>query len=498
MADRPNLVFIFSDQQRADTMACYGNDWLNVPNLNALAAQSFVFQNAYVTQPVCTPARASIMTGLYPHAAGPIVNQLVLPRDTPVIAEMLPDDYYCGYYGKWHLGDDVIRQHGFDEWVSTEDGHIPEYTQREYRNVYSTYWHHLVDNGFEPDLERAPGKFIFSPALRSRLPEEHQMASFLGDRAADFIERNSDKPFVLYVSTFEPHPPYHGPLNDMYDPAQIPVGPAFLRRPEGVSLYNRVRGNYYTQYMYEGGDPASDPYMAHNPASGQDLTTELGWRTLRAHYLANITLVDRMVKKITDALERSGVADNTVVVFTSEHGEMAGDHGMLEKRSFYEEAARVPLTMRVPWLSREQTMLEGSAGHIDLLPTLLDLLGQEPPPHLQGKSLAPVLRGEKDLSDNDVVVQWNGNSEELPDRFLGSAGINRMNALPRRCIITPDRWKLALCAGDQGELFDLNNDPHEMMNLYDDPAQRDRVIDMSARLRMWQHETGDTAPLPSL
>ena len=412
MADRPNMVFIFSDQQRADTMACYGNDWLNVPNLNALAAQSFVFQNAYVTQPVCTPARASIMTGLYPHAAGPIVNQLILPRGTPVLAEMLPDEYYCGYYGKWHLGDDVIRQHGYDEWVSTEDGHISEYTRREYRNVYSTYWHHLVDNGFEPDMERTPGKFIFSPAARSKLPEEFQMASFLGDRAADFIERNSDSPFALYVSTFEPHPPYHGPLNDLYDPAQLPVGPAFLRRPEDVSLYNRVRGNYYTQYMYEGGDPTQDPYMAHNPASGQDLTTELGWRTLRANYLANITLVDRMVKKITDALESAGVADNTIVVFTSEHGEMAGDHGMLEKRSFYEEASRVPLTMRVPWISREQTMLEGSASQIDLLPTLLDLLGQTPPSHLQGKSLAPVLRGEADLSDNDVVVQWNGTSEE--------------------------------------------------------------------------------------
>ena len=176
---------------------------------------------------------------------------------------------------------------------------------------------------------------------------------------------------------------------------------------------------------------------------------------------------------------------------------MAGDHGMLEKRSFYEEAARVPLTMRVPWLSREQTMLEGSAGHIDLVPTLLDLLGQERPDHLQGKSLAPVLRGEKDLSDNEVVVQWNGNSEELPDRFLGSAAINRMNALPRRCIITPDRWKLALCAGDEGELFDLNNDPHELNNLYGDPTHRDRIIDMSARLRIWQLETGDTAPLPS-
>ncbi len=498
MTRTPNLVFIFSDQQRADTMACYGNDWLNVPNLNALAAQSFVFQNAYVTQPVCTPARASIMTGLYPHAANMPVNQLVMSRDIPVIAEMLPAEYHCGYYGKWHLGDDVIRQHGFDEWVSTEDGHLPEYTRREYRNEFSDYWHHLVDNGFEPDLERMPGKFIFSPAARSRLPEEFQMASFLGDRAADFIERNSDQPFALYVSTFEPHPPYNGPLNDMYDPATLPVGPAFLQRPDGASMYNRVRGAYYTQYMYEGGDPAQDPYMSHNPANGQDLTTELGWRTLRAHYLANITLVDRMVAKITDALDKAGVADNTIVVFTSEHGEMAGDHGMLEKRSFYEEASRVPLTMRVPWLSREQTMLEGSASHIDLVPTLLDLMGQTPPPHLQGKSLALALTGERDLSDNEVIIQWNGNSERLPDRFLGSAAINRMNALPRRCIITPDRWKLALCAGDAGELFDLNADPYEMNNLFADPAQRDRVIDMAVRIRIWQQRAGDDAPLPSV
>ena len=183
-----------------------------------------------------------------------------------------------------------------------------------------------------------------------------------------------------------------------------------------------MRGNYYTQYMYEGGDPADDPYMAHTPASGQDLTKEAGWRTLRAHYLANVTLVDRMVKKITDALDKAGVADNTVVVFTSEHGEMAGDHGMLEKRSFYEEASRVPLTMRVPWLTDEQTTLEGSAGHIDLVPTLLDLLGQTPPPHLHGKSLAPVLRGDDDLGENEVVIQWNGTSDELPDRFPGQRG----------------------------------------------------------------------------
>ena len=118
---RRNLVFIMSDQQRRDSMGCYGSDWAQTPNLDALANSGHVFENAYVTQAVCTPARASIMTGLYPHTAGPTVNKLPLSPDIPVLAEMVSEDYQCGYMGKWHLGDDVIRQHGFDVWISTED-----------------------------------------------------------------------------------------------------------------------------------------------------------------------------------------------------------------------------------------------------------------------------------------------------------------------------------------------------------------------------------------
>ena len=131
---RRNLVFIMSDQQRRDSMGCYGSDWAQTPNLDALANSGQVFENAYVTQAVCTPARASIMTGLYPHTAGPTVNKLPLSPDIPVLAEMVSEDYQCGYMGKWHLGDDVIRQHGFDVWISTED-HRETYTRREYRSV---------------------------------------------------------------------------------------------------------------------------------------------------------------------------------------------------------------------------------------------------------------------------------------------------------------------------------------------------------------------------
>ncbi len=495
MPSKPNIVFIFSDQQRYDTLSCYGNDWIQVPNLNALADQSFVFERAYVTQPVCTPARSSIVTGLYPHTAGPTVNKMVLPADRKSIAEMASEDYHTAWYGKWHLGDDVIRQHGFDEWVSTEDGHRPEYTKREYRSQMSDYHQHLVANGFEPDVEAPDGTPMFSAMKRAELPAQFQMASFLGDRAADFIDRNSGKPFVLHVSTFEPHPPYHGPYDDLYDPEDLPVGPTFLQVPEGASLHNTARARFCTQYLGQS-DSEVDPYLVTNAARGHDLTTEAGWRRLRVQYFANITLVDNMVGTIVDALERNGVADNTVVIFTSEHGEMCGDHGMLEKRSMYEESSRVPLLMKVPWLSQEQRMVPGAVGHIDLVPTMLDLLHNPLPGHLQGKSLVPVLRGEQTLDGNDVFIQWNGVSD-IDDRHLGSELINLRNTQPWRTIVR-DGWKLALCATDQCELFDLVNDPYEQTNLFNDPAQQERVRNLAAHVRLWQHKNGDTAPLPSV
>ena len=358
MARRPNLVFIMSDQQRYDTMACYGNDWIDTPNLNALASESFVFERAYVTQPVCTPARASIMTGLYPHSAGPIVNKMHLPAHFKTVGELVSPDCARGYMGKWHLGNDVLPQHNFDTWISTEDSHRESYSSQEALGRLTDYHQHLVANGFEPDTTKA-GMKVFSGEGRARLPEEFQMASFLGDRAAEFIQDNAERPFVLYVNTFEPHSPYFGPLMDHYDPAALPVGPSFLRKPEGAALISRLRADYCMQYL-EGGDHTADEYMRDYAAVEEDVGTEEGWRRLRAHYFANVNLVDRMVGRITSAIDDAGVADDTVVVFTSDHGDMLGDHGMLEKRSMYDESSRVPMLMRVPWLSREQTNLPGA------------------------------------------------------------------------------------------------------------------------------------------
>ena len=495
MTRRPNLVFIMSDQQRYDTMACYGNDWIDTPNLNALASESFVFERAYVTQPVCTPARASIMTGLYPHSAGPIVNKMHLPAHFKTVGELVSPDCARGYMGKWHLGNDVLPQHSFDTWISTEDSHRESYNSPEALGRLTDYHQHLVANGFEPDTTKAGAK-VFSGEGRARLPEEFQMASFLGDRAAEFIQDNAERPFVLYVNTFEPHSPYFGPLMDHYDPAALPVGPSFLQKPDGSALISRLRADYCTQYL-EGGDHTADEYMRDYAAVEEDVGTEEGWRRLRAHYFANVNLVDRMVGMITSAIDDAGVADETVVVFTSDHGDMLGDHGMLEKRSMYDESSRVPMLMRVPWLSREQTTVPGSMSHIDLAPTVLDLLGDPVPYHMQGRSLVPTLSGGASLEDNDVFIEWNGFFSSMPDRHLGSAAIDRMNRLPWRTVVSGG-WKLNLCVGDQCELFDLENDPHEMRNLFDDPAQRDRVRDLAARIRDWQTETDDDAPLPAV
>ncbi len=488
MPDRPNILFILTDQQRLDSMRCYGNDWIQTPSLDALADQSFVFENCYVTQPVCTPARASIMTGLYPQTTGLIGNNKPLGRDTKTIAEMISGDYLCAYYGKWHLGDDAIPQHGFEEWLSVEDFHRHQYTRKEYRFREADYNGFLRENGVEPPPPDVSYEKWFPGA---NLPEELTQAAYLGNEASRFIREHgqsahASRPFMLYVSYFEPHPPYTGPLNDLYDPDEISVGPAFLQRPEGGALVNRLRADYYmggnlNPLGAEGGDV-------------HDTSTEAGWRKLRAQYFANVTLVDRSVGRILQALEESGQADNTIVVFTSEHGEMAGDHGMLEKRSLYEEASRVPLLVRIPWLNSGQERIGGSIGQVDFVPTLLELVGDAIPDHLQGQSRAAVLRGDAGLEDNDVFVQWNG----MGDRNLGTPSINRMVSLPWRSVVTGDRWKLNLCPGDQCELYDLNTDPHELNNLFNQPEHRDRIRDLAARIRLWQHETGDTVPLPSV
>ncbi len=485
---KPNILFILTDQQRRDSMAAYGNNWIDARHMDELAEQSFVFENCYCTQPVCTPSRGSLMTGLYPHTTGVVRNKIPLPPDVPSLGELMPDDYHNAHMGKWHLGDDAIAQRGYDTWVAIEDFHRP-YSKREYRNVEPAYNDWLRDHGVTPPPHTQSYEAWVGGA---GLTEEQTQAGFLGHVASEFIRDypngpNAENPWLLHVNFFEPHPPYTGPLNDLYAHDEIEVGPAFMRRPEGGSLVNRLRADFY---LGGGNNP-----LGLEGGDTHDTTTEAGWRKLRAQYFANVTLVDRQLGRILAALKESGQAERTIIVFASDHGEMAGDHGMCEKRNLYEESVNVPLLIHVPWLNNGKAKrIEGSMSLIDIMPTLLEFAGATAPRDIHGKSRADVLRGEADLSENDVFVEWNG----FGDRNLGSPEINRMVGIPWRSVISPDRFKLNLSPGDQGELYDLSNDPFEQHNLFEEPGQRDRVRDLAARIRQWQMETGDDMVLPSV
>ena len=502
MPDRPNVLLICTDQQRRDTMACYGNDWVRSPNVNALADQSYVFENCYVTVAVCSPARASLITGLYPHTAGVIKNSVPLPEGSRSVAELAPSEYRTAKFGKWHLGNDLVRQHGFEEWVATEDEHEsnPTHTRREDRFRHSEYFNFLRSRGYEPH-RRTDGGYAFSQQQRSMLPEAHTMSTFLGDNVADFIRRNTTDPWMMCAMFFEPHPPYNGPFNDMYDPDEVPVGPNFLRMPDdNTPLWHRRRAEHHL-------DGAPTDYFRVNDESSRaldagaeerPLTTEADWRALRARYFGLVTLMDRGVGKILDALEETGQSNRTVVVFTSDHGDGLGDRGMLgTKRAFYEEIAGVPLLIRVPWMSGSQTRIGGSIGHVDIVPTLLDLMGvgsSEMPSHLQGRSRVDVLAGNAGLCD-DVFMQWYEHPPTVP---LGNPDIERMSHVSWRSVVTPDRWKLNLSPGDQCELYDLTADPYEMHNRFDDPECLDRIRDMTARVRIWQRAVDDQLVLPAV
>ncbi len=460
---RPNLLFIWTDEQRSDTMACYGNSFIKAPNLNRLAGTSFVFERAYCAQPLCSPSRATILTGMWPHTHGLIRNNVPLPKEHPTIAEMLGDDYHSAYYGKWHLGDEYVAQRGFAEWKSIEDHYRPHFSDPEYLKRTSDYHQFLVSKRQRPRVKGAGGVMLFSRNHAAKMRVELTKASFLGQEAAKFISaQKPDRPWMLSVNFLEPHMPFTGPLNKLHDPAKMPVGPAFFVPPdESVASRKRQNAEWSRKKGY----------------GGQRLRTADDWRKLRARYYGLVSLVDRALGAMLEALEASGQAGNTIVVFTSDHGDMMGDHACLAKCLMYEESIRIPLLIRVPWLTQKQLVVKGRVSQVDLVPTLLDLMGRDVPRHLQGTSRAKVLARRGSLEENDVVVEWS------PDDVL-------------RTIVSREGWKLSLCVGGKHELYDHNTDPHELKNLYGKAEHRRRVRELADRIRAWQKATGDTAKLP--
>jgi arylsulfatase len=468
-----NLLFLFTDEQRRDTLSCYGNDFVHMPNLNAFADQACIFENAHCTNPVCTPSRGSLMTGLYPHAHGAENNNIPLNPDARCLPECLPPDireqYRVEYHGKWHLGDELYAQHGYERFVSIEDIYWPHFSERRDKNDRSDYHHWLREQGFT-----LANRDTFSREFEAQLPEEYCKPKFQADHACKFIEENKGRPWMLTVSMLEPHMPFFGCRDGMYDPDTVPMFSNSDHIPgenpdEGpVPAHVRKR---YERWRDEGYEHL-------------DLSTEAGWRQMTAQYLGLCSLIDTHMGRILDTLRATGQEDDTVVVFTSDHGEMMGSHHLMGKRYLYGESTGIPLLIRLPG-QKSAVRLQGPASQIDLVPTLLDLLGQPVPEHLHGRSVAPRLQEAVKEGREQVAL-----GSDVSDCISVQEDFSRS-------LLSRDGWRYSVYAPTaEWELFDLNSDPGERINLAKDTQHLQRAQAMHAQIRDWQRRTGDTLELP--
>ncbi len=487
MPNPPNLLFIFTDEQRYDTLAAYGNVQIATPNLNRFAAESIVFERTYVTQPVCTPSRASLLTGLYPHSHDLTENNLKLADSIPCLPEMMrTSGYAVSYHGKWHLGDEIFAQHGFEEFVSIEDEYARYYSPGRDPNTHSNYHHFLLENGFRP----ANGR-IFGREEAAHLPEEFGKPAFLTQTASKFIRAHQTQPFILYVNFLEPHMPFTSPRDNQYDPKLIRLPENFdaLPGPE-----NPLKTRLFQQTYFENG-------------LGLPLKSETDWRRMIANYWGLCSLVDTHVGTILDTLEDCGLRDNTIVVFTSDHGDMMGSHRLIAKCVQFEEAVRVPFLLRLPGQTRGMRV-SNPISQVDIVPTLLDLLRQPLADHLQGKSLRPWFDPQAGTRPpEDVIIEWNGHNNGFGDvsgvvsipqpmRALASEeDIIRATTDPVRTVITPEGWKFNYSPAGEHELYDLSQDPYETHNLATQSTQQTRINELTEKIRRWQAQTKDTVSL---
>jgi arylsulfatase A-like enzyme len=467
-----NLVIFLPDQQRADTLACYGGSKIHSFNLAKLASQSVIFDRAYVTQPVCSPSRASLMTGLWPHTTGCTQNGGEINPQFRVLPELFEDPHYLtAYMGKWHLRPDDLLPRAFHEQVSTQGA-----------GDYSEF---LISKGLAPDRKEGG----FTELTVSNLPVELSQPKFLEDRACRFIQEHKNEPFILVVAFVEPHSPYNGPLNDEHSLSDIELdASAEQTLPAEVPLRYRLIQEWQREQAL------SDPEK-HEFYFG--ITPE-DYRRLKQKYLGLITLVDQSIGAILTCLERTGLSDRTVIVHTSDHGDMLGAHQLFGKEVMFEEAVRVPYLIRVPGI--RPTRITRPVSHIDFIPTLLDLLNQPKPRQCAGKSLGPLIRGEE-LPNESVFIEWSPNwrvkikgGTSLASRRL----IRHAVAESTRTVMTADGWKMSLRDKDLNELYNLNDDPNESRNLFYDDQHAEVISRCATEISRWQELTRDKCKLPKV
>ncbi|PTX52711.1 choline-sulfatase [Melghirimyces profundicolus] len=470
---QPNILWICTDQQRFDTLGVYGNQYVKTPNIDRLAENGVLFENAFCQSTVCAPSRASFLTGRYPRTTRCRKNGQNIPEEEVLVTRLLAEGgYTCGLSGKLH--------------ISACHPKVCSATERRINDGYSQfYWSHhpagdwptneyiqwLRNKGktFSPEPVEGCKYIEYGPDA-----EDHQ-ATWCAEKAIEFIEANQnfEKPWLFSVNIFAPHHPFDPPKSHLQ---------RYLDRFDEIPLPNYKEGELECKTSFQRRD--------HEGAYGNTNLypfcnmTETDHRYVRAAYWAMIDLIDEQVGKMIEALERTDQLEDTIVIFMSDHGELLGDHGIyLKGPHFYEPCVHVPLIVSFPGTITKGSRSSALVELVDLAPTLLEAAGVPDYPGMQGKSIWPVLIGEAEQHRQDVYCE----SYDFPDKDgqVGYAGM-----------IRTERYKLTMyhMQGD-GELYDLEKDPNETQNLWDDPEYQSVRFQMLERLCKRMAETVD--PLPS-
>ena len=465
---RPNILWICTDQQRYDTLGAQGNGHVSTPRLDALWRSGTAFTHAYCQSPICTPSRASFLTGTYPSTCHNTRNGNARFVDRfPLVTRLLADaGYDCGLIGKLHLASAYGRIE-----PRTDDG----YRYWRYSHGPRDDWpvgHDYAD--WVRQHGSVLGELIKDPA---GVPAPLHQTTWCAERTIEFITepRAADTPWLASVNIYDPHPPFNPPqeYRDRYAPAAMP-GPLFRdsdlaqqERLAAVDFQSRgrppdnldIRSPVIPESPGREGSPGADA-RAGGRSNLPPHATARDARTLQAAYYAMLELIDDQVGRMLDALRDSGQADDTLVLFTSDHGEMLGDHGLIQKGCrFYEGLVRVPLILAWPDTIRRGLVSDALVELTDLAPTLLQAAGAPVPEWMQGRSLLPLASGGADPQRHrDAVLCEYFDALDAPDAT-------------RATMYRERRYKLVVYHGHGlGELYDLEQDPGEFDNLWDDPA----------------------------
>jgi arylsulfatase A-like enzyme len=397
-----NLVLVFADQMRGSDMACAGNAQVITPNLDRMATEGTRFTGAFANSPVCTPSRGSLLTGCYPRTHGAVVNDIPIRTDLPAMGTLFRDaGYATGYVGKWHL-DGCPRN---------------KFTPPGERRLGFDYWavhnctHKYLDSFYYADTDQRIPITGYEPETQTKL-------------ALDFIERHAQDNFCLALSWGPPHNPYD----------QVP---------------ERFKAMY---------DPATVELRPNVPADQADVA-----RREIAGYWAHITALDELMGKLLTALDEAGIAEETLVIFTSDHGDMLHSQGRVRKQQPWEESISIPLIMRGGGVPAGRSC-DDLIGIVDLLPTALGLMGMSPPDSVQGADLSAMVRGEAPGREAVLIL----------DSVTGDEGF-RQGVKEWRGLRTRE-YTYARNMNGPWVLYDNAADPFQMNNLTNDPGSA-RILD---------------------